>query len=544
MATYKLVGALSANGTKLYAPTSSDTGAIAGIVDNTNTTDATTTTAAALKTAGGLAVVKSAIIGTGVTLASTSGNVGIGIAHGSADSKFHVYGGDSGVTGSGSMITVENAGNVIIELMSPDINYSGLYFKTPSAGQQATLIADYTNNRVRFGTQRTGGSVIFHAGADATNLTLSGASGSELATFAGDVTFSGANPEIRGGDTDGILYISPSTTGALGGNILLYGDTHATQAGDIVFRSSATTALSYDLSSTIWNFEANNLVTIGTFGSGNITIGNGANVSLLFSPSSGATRIGTWHQSADNISLGASGVADYFTMALGTGAVTLASDLTLSEGKLSITDTAAESALDINPATNETAAITLTKGKMVLTDGFIQLTNTVGTFGVSITQNVDAVGLYIDSAATTAQAALFEAPTAGAVVTMINQHATTPLGLSMNFSAASPNNATQYFLSCADSTNTKVNIYSNGAFWSRGTSEVLAGTAIPTGGTTGSGYKFSSTSNFGVFFGSGAPTLAAAKGSLYLRSDGSGVADRAYINTDGSTTWTAIATAG
>ena len=69
-------------------------------------------------------------------------------------------------------------------------------------------------------------------------------------------------------------------------------------------------------------------------------------------------------------------------------------------------------------------------------------------------------------------------------------------------------------------------------------------TAIPAGGTAGSGYKFSSTSNFGVFFGSGAPSLSAAKGSLYLRSDGSGVADRGYINTDGGTTWTAIATAG
>lgn len=70
------------------------------------------------------------------------------------------------------------------------------------------------------------------------------------------------------------------------------------------------------------------------------------------------------------------------------------------------------------------------------------------------------------------------------------------------------------------------------------------GTALPAGGTAGSGITFSSVANFGFFFGSGAPSLAAAKGSFYLRSDGSGVADRAYINTNGSTTWTAIATAG
>jgi hypothetical protein len=72
---------------------------------------------------------------------------------------------------------------------------------------------------------------------------------------------------------------------------------------------------------------------------------------------------------------------------------------------------------------------------------------------------------------------------------------------------------------------------------------VFGGTAIPAGGAAGTGYMFSSTANFGVFFGSGAPTLSAAKGSLYLRSDGSGVSDRMYVNTDGATTWTAVTTA-
>jgi hypothetical protein len=68
------------------------------------------------------------------------------------------------------------------------------------------------------------------------------------------------------------------------------------------------------------------------------------------------------------------------------------------------------------------------------------------------------------------------------------------------------------------------------------------GTAIPAGGTLQTGLLVSSTANFGVFFGSGAPTISAAKGSLYLRSDGSGVNDRAYIATNSSGTWTAITT--
>lgn len=65
-----------------------------------------------------------------------------------------------------------------------------------------------------------------------------------------------------------------------------------------------------------------------------------------------------------------------------------------------------------------------------------------------------------------------------------------------------------------------------------------AGTAVPAGGTAGAGLLVSSTSNLGVFFGSGAPTLSAAQGSLYLRTDGSSTSTRLYVNTNGTTGWT------
>ena len=67
---------------------------------------------------------------------------------------------------------------------------------------------------------------------------------------------------------------------------------------------------------------------------------------------------------------------------------------------------------------------------------------------------------------------------------------------------------------------------------------VAAAVATPAGGTTGSGIQLGTTANLGVFFGSGVPTLSAAQGSLYIRSDGSGVADRMYVNTNGTTGWT------
>ena len=68
-------------------------------------------------------------------------------------------------------------------------------------------------------------------------------------------------------------------------------------------------------------------------------------------------------------------------------------------------------------------------------------------------------------------------------------------------------------------------------------------TAIPAGGSQSQALNFSSTANFGVFYGSGAPTLSAAQGSLYMRSDGSSTSTRMYVNTNGSTTWTAVTTA-
>ena len=69
--------------------------------------------------------------------------------------------------------------------------------------------------------------------------------------------------------------------------------------------------------------------------------------------------------------------------------------------------------------------------------------------------------------------------------------------------------------------------------------------ATPAGGsaTTGPALVFGSTAGFGIYIGSGVPTLSAAQGSLYLRSDGSTTATRAYINTNGATTWTNLVTA-
>lgn len=95
-----------------------------------------------------------------------------------------------------------------------------------------------------------------------------------------------------------------------------------------------------------------------------------------------------------------------------------------------------------------------------------------------------------------------------------------------------------------DGTDTKKAQGSGAALDDNGCITVAAGTATPAGGAATVRLVFGSTAGFGIYVGSGSPTVSAAQGSLYLRSDGSGTTSRAYINTDGSTTWTAITTVG
>ena len=46
-----------------------------------------------------------------------------------------------------------------------------------------------------------------------------------------------------------------------------------------------------------------------------------------------------------------------------------------------------------------------------------------------------------------------------------------------------------------------------------------------------------------IYIGSGAPTITANKGSLYIRTDGSSTSTRMYINTTGLAVWTNFTTA-
>lgn len=114
--------------------------------------------------------------------------------------------------------------------------------------------------------------------------------------------------------------------------------------------------------------------------------------------------------------------------------------------------------------------------------------------------------------------------------------------------AVNVNNAAGQRILRVDTTNSRVSIGANVAAPANtldvyGVVAVALGTAIPAGGSSSVKILMSSTANFGIYAGSGAPTVSAAQGSIYLRTDGTSTSTRLYVNTDGATTWTNVTTA-
>jgi len=71
-----------------------------------------------------------------------------------------------------------------------------------------------------------------------------------------------------------------------------------------------------------------------------------------------------------------------------------------------------------------------------------------------------------------------------------------------------------------------------------------ASTVAPSsGGSVTCGVSFSSTSNLGLYTGTGAPTITAAQGSLYVNTTAASTTTRLYINTTGSNVWTPFTSA-
>ena len=81
--------------------------------------------------------------------------------------------------------------------------------------------------------------------ATSTALTIDS---SQNATFAGDINFSGSAPNVLLNADNDRLVVSGGDATSSGANIIFYGDNHASNANKMIFRNSATTALTINAS--------------------------------------------------------------------------------------------------------------------------------------------------------------------------------------------------------------------------------------------------------------------------------------------------------
>jgi len=89
---------------------------------------------------------------------------------------------------SGDDLVVEGSGNAGISILSPDADASSLIFGSDANNLDAFIQYDGGSNHLLLNTANVGDDIVFRADNSVTNLTLSGASGSELLTAAGSVS--------------------------------------------------------------------------------------------------------------------------------------------------------------------------------------------------------------------------------------------------------------------------------------------------------------------------------------------------------------------
>jgi len=254
---------------------------------------------------------------------------------GSPDGTFHIHSGSAGAVTAGSganELVLESAGDCGMTLFSPDANFTQLQFGSIGDTIAAVLRWKFTLNQIELGTSRSGASVVLSADILAPNLTISGAVGSELATFTREVKTS-------------ILTVA-----------LLDNTAIATS-----FAEGANNYLNFDTKDGTENILFGNAVT---------------NPDYIFSGSGLASFAGTVT------------VADGMTVTAG--------DLTLSEGKLTITDTANESALKIVSSATTISVIDLDFDSLVTGNGIDLRSNSASINGRAlfniVNENSAAVG--------------------------------------------------------------------------------------------------------------------------------------------------------
>ena len=155
-----------------------------------------------------------AVIGVDLTVPNNDFVVGNTTAGAASAATLYADGKGQFSTGSSGASAHPNGDDLVVEasscgasLLSTDANTSRMIFGSPSENQGLIVDWTYDSGAARIRSNKVGATLALSADDTVTNLTLSGASGSELATFAGDVVVNG-NVGIGTSSPSSLLHLS------------------------------------------------------------------------------------------------------------------------------------------------------------------------------------------------------------------------------------------------------------------------------------------------------------------------------------------------
>ncbi|MDB4352394.1 hypothetical protein OAA60_03075 [Porticoccaceae bacterium] len=224
-----------------------------------------------------------------------SGDTIIGSTSVTPDGTLHVHSGSAGAVAAGTGaddLVVETSGTGGVSILVPNSAAANLYFGNLAGNRRANLVWDNSSSAFIAASRVVGATTVLRADNNVTNLTLSGASGSELATFAGDVTVGTgtllvggtSQEEINGvtadlqmvgtGNADSAFHISRYSADASGTVMRLFKSRNASAGGNTIITTGDTLfSMQFYGDDGVDNFtqSANiNCVSEGTVGVGRI----------------------------------------------------------------------------------------------------------------------------------------------------------------------------------------------------------------------------------------------------------------------------------
>jgi hypothetical protein len=202
-------------------------------------------------------------------------------------------------------------------------------------------------------------------------------------------------------------------------------------------------------------------------------------LNLLFGRNTNSERMRI--NSSGNVGIGTTSPSAKLQVNQNTDSATAISVVSASANTTITTDFASLALQNTNTTNNNYNTIGFVNDQGAFSSGIhgIYTSHTAGSQSGAIAFATRNAGTYAERARITSTGAFTTPNTAsdshgfgvsrsnGTIIFFNNAAASQPYGASINFTAATPNNTTEYFLNCADSTNDKLTIFSSGTVTNR-----------------------------------------------------------------------------